>query len=280
MLIRIALGIGFLLCFSQVTLAQKGSPSGGMAVSADEMSLMDEEAKQHFQLGDTLYKGGRFQEAAEEFEQAYKLSSRPKLLYNMYVANRDASNWPKAIESLRGYLDKVPDAPDRINLRARLQSMEEAAARQAEQDAKTAQAEQARLDAEARAAAEALAASERTPKTRTEVEHSIVPVILMGAGAAIAVGGAVTGVLALGAADDLETACGDDKTCPAEESDNIDKAQTLALVTDILIPVGAAVAVTGLVLWLTGALDTEREVPIAALGCGPTSCEATFSTRF
>jgi tetratricopeptide (TPR) repeat protein len=245
------------------------------------MGLMDEEARQHYQLGKNLYDGGRFADAAEEFEQAYKLASRPQLLYNLYVAYRDASNWPKAIESLRAYLDKVQDAPDRVNLRARLQSMEAAAAAQAEQEAQAAKAaEQARAADEARAAAEARAQSQSSQKTRTEVEHSIVPVVLFGVGAAVAIGGGVTGVLALGTQSDLDAACGPDKQCPKGQSSNIDKLKTMALVTDILIPVGATMAAVGAIMWLTGALDSEHEVPAVAMGCGATGCEATWSTRF
>jgi tetratricopeptide (TPR) repeat protein len=257
------------------------APAAPHAVQ-DPTGLMDDEARQHFQIGKTLYDAGRFPQAAEEFEQAYRLSNRPELLYNMYVAYRDAGNTQKAIESLRGYLEKVPDASDRINLKARLQSMEETAARQAEQE--RAAAEQARKEAEARSVAQTAAApaavQDEPKKTETTAtERSIVPWILVGTGGALLVAGTVTGVLALDGASQLEDAC-PDKTCPEEEADTIDETETLALVTDFLIPGGVAIAGVGLVLFFTGALDAEYEAPAASLGCVSGGCQATYRVRF
>jgi tetratricopeptide (TPR) repeat protein len=73
------------------------------AEAARTMSAIDAEAREHFQLGRSFYEQGSFQQAAEEFEIAYRLSARPQLLYNVYVARRDAGNQPMAIDALRGY---------------------------------------------------------------------------------------------------------------------------------------------------------------------------------
>lgn len=254
-------------------VAQDAQPSPDAVQTAQEaeqeqaVSLMDQEARQHFQIGKSLYDAGRFVEAAAEFDQAYKKSGRPQLLYNLYVAHRDSSNWAQAVESLRGYLEKVPDAPDRINLRARLKSMEEAAARDAEQ--------KRQLEAEAERQRQADAA----PKTRVERVRSWVPMILMGAGGALVAGGAVTGFLTKGKTDDLDKSCSGN-ACPPSEEGNIDSAQTLAITTDVLMGAGIVTAGVGLVLFFTGALDTEREVPIASLGCGPAACGASLTGRF
>ncbi len=237
------------------------------AEQEDAMSVMDEEARQHFKIGKSLYDAGRFVEAAAEFDQAYKKSGRPQLLYNLYVANRDASHWAQAVEALRGYLEKVPDAPDRINLRARLKSMEDAAGRDAEQ--------QRQADAEAERQRQADAA----PKTRTEKVRSLVPVILMGVGGALAVGGGVTALLTKSKTDDLEKTCAGN-ACPENQSGTIDSAQTLAITTDVLLGAGLVTAGVGVILFFTGALDTEREVPVASLSCGPTACGATLTGRF
>ena len=206
---------------------------------------MDEEARQHFQLGRTFYDSGRFQQAVEEFQAAYKLSGRPQLLYNVYVAERDAGQLQNAVDALRGYLEKVPDAPDRVNLKARLESLEAQARRQTEQEALTKQV------------AEKPAA--QTPATRTEIKHSVVPWVLTGTGAALLVGSVATGVMAKGKANDLDDTCGG-TTCPSSEQSNVDSTRTLAITTDVLWSVGAAAAITGVVLWLTGALDEERQV--------------------
>jgi tetratricopeptide (TPR) repeat protein len=227
------------------------------------MQAMDAEARQHFQLGRTFYDSGRFQQAVEEFEAAYKLSGRPQLLYNVYVAQRDVGELQEAVDALRAYLDQVPDAPDRVNLKARLESLEAQAKRQAEQEA---------------LAAKASAQPVAEPKTRTEIQRSKVPFIVAGAGGGMLLGSVITGVLAKGKADDLDESCGG-STCPVSEQSNVDSTRTLAITTDVLWSVGAATAITGVVLWLTGALDTEREVPVS-LNVTPNGISTTLSGRF
>lgn len=267
-----ALGLMLVSVWAVPGVAQEGDSHSDAVRSAQEaeqasaVSAMDEEARQHFQIGKSLYDAGRFAEAATEFEQAYKKSKRPQLLYNLYVAQRDASNWAFAVEALRGYLEAVPDAPDRINLRARLKSMEDAASR----------------DAGLRQAAEAQSAQQQapaSPQTRTETVHSRVPWGLMGAGVALLVGGGVTGILTKGKTDDLAANC-EQSVCPPEQSSNIDSAKGLAITTDLLLGVGVVTAGVGAVLYFTGALDAERQAPVANLSCGPRGCAATLTGRF
>jgi tetratricopeptide (TPR) repeat protein len=256
--------------------AQAGPATGDEAARAQQeaeaartMSVIDAEAREHFQLGRTFYDAGRFQQAAEEFEIAYKLSSRPQLLYNVYVARREAGGLPMAIDALRAYLAQVPDAPDRVNLEARLSSLEAQIARQQEQEAARAESERKAADAEAKANA---------PRTRTEKKHSVVPTVLMGTGGALLLGSAVTGGLALSSASDLDDKCGG-TVCPSSQESKVDSTRTLAITTDVLWAVGGAAVATGLVLWLTGVLDSEHEVPVA-LGVTPTSISTQFSGRF
>jgi tetratricopeptide (TPR) repeat protein len=232
------------------------------------MSAIDAEAREHFQLGRKSYEGGRFQEAAEEFEIAYRLSARPQLLYNVYVARRDAGGLSMAIDALRAYLAQVPDVPDRVTLEARLSSLEAQVAHQQEQESARAESERKAAEAEAKANA----------RTRTERTRSIVPIVLLGTGGALLLGSAVTGGLALKSSNDLDKKC-DGNACPASQSGKVDSTKTLAITTDVLWGVGAAAAVTGLILLLTGALDTERQVPIA-FGISPNGISTQFSGRF
>ena len=236
------------------------------AAPSDEtqMRSLDEKARERFELGRTFYEAGRFQQAAEEFGEAYKLSMRPQLLYNVYVANRDAANWDLAIEALRGYLAKVPDPPDAINLRARLRSLEAQAALQREQ--------QARAEEERKRNAR--------PTTRIEKQRSIVPWVLLGTGGALLAGSIATGVLAKSKASELDKTCAEGGIiCPTWRKDDVHGTRTLAITTDVLWSVGAATAITGLVLWWTGKLDTEREVPIA-LGVSPRGVSTSYTVRY
>jgi tetratricopeptide (TPR) repeat protein len=251
------------------TVAASGDVQAAQdAQQAEAMTLMDEEARQHFKLGKALYEAGRFPDAAREFDEAYRLSERPQLLYNAYVAHRDASNLPGAIAALGSYLEKVPDAPDRVNLRARLEAMRAAQARQAEQDAR------------AQAAGQPVAPAAVEPRTRVAVERSVVPFVLLGVGGAMIVGGSVTGVLALRKTSDLDDVCNAESECPPNQRDNIDANKTLSLTTDVVLGTGIVTVAVGLTLWLTGALDKEREVPIADLGCTSSGCALKLTQRF
>ena len=107
--------VGLLVC---------ASAAPALAQGEDES-----EARMHFRVGRAYYDSGRFLEAAHEFEEAYRQSDRPQLLYNIFVAYRDAGRLQEAMEALRRYLELVPDAENRDQLTARLAAMERVAAR-------------------------------------------------------------------------------------------------------------------------------------------------------
>lgn len=231
----------------------------------EQTNALDDEARERFSLGRTFYEAGHFREAAEQFDRAYRLSGRPQLLYNLYVAQRDAGNWSAAESSLRGYLEKVPDAPDRITLDARLRSLEE-------------QNAQRRKQAEESAAARKREAMRQTHK---EVVHSKVPWIVAASGGALLAGSIVTGVIAKSKDGDVDKACAMGGTvCPEWERSDAKKAYGLAITTDLLWTIGGAAALTGLVLWYTGALDTEREVPVAGLAVTQHGMSGSLTVRY
>jgi len=140
--------------------------------------------------------------------------------------------------------------------------------RQEEQEALRAQSERKAAEAEAKF----------KTRTRTERVRSVVPLVLMGTGGALLLGSAVTGGLALGNASDLDEKC-DGSICPPSEKSGVDATKTLAITTDVLWGVGGALAVTGLILFLTGALDKEREVPVA-FGVSPHGISTQLTRRF
>jgi tetratricopeptide (TPR) repeat protein len=228
---------------------------------------MDDEARQQFQRGRAHYDAGRFSEAAQDFSEAYRLSERPQLLYNVYVAHRDAGHTEAAVEALRSYLANVRDAPDQTNLRARLAALEaQLAARAEETRAKEAEV------------APANARAVRT-SVRKETVVSRVPWVFIGTGAGFLVAGAVTGGLALGKRSALEDDC-IGTTCRSSSDSDIHSLRVLSVSTDVLIGTGAAAGITGLVLLLTHALDAERELPALGATVTPRLVGASLTTRF
>jgi tetratricopeptide (TPR) repeat protein len=80
----------------------------------------DEEARSRFQSGRFAYDSGRFDEALRDFQRAYELSERPLILYNVGLAYERLDMLPEAIESFRGFLRQMPDAPNRGEVESRI----------------------------------------------------------------------------------------------------------------------------------------------------------------
>jgi hypothetical protein len=78
----------------------------------------------------------------------------------------------------------------------------------------------------------------------------------LGAGAAFLVAGAVTGGLAISVNKDIERNCPDG--CYADEYDELDRRNNLALATDVLIGVGAGATIAGTALVVLAILKKRR----------------------
>lgn len=250
--------------------------------------LDDEVARQRFNIGRSLYDAGRFVEAGREFVDAFRLSPRPILLFNAFVAYRDAGDLDNAVDNLRRYLEVEPAAPNAAQLQIRLQGMEEALQQQRERDA-AAQAEAEREAAERAAAARAEAereAAEREAALQAQLDQqqgsgvAWLPWTLVGVGAAMGIAGTATGVVTLGRVDDIAAMCPND-TCPpgVSLSDERSDAKTLGIVTDLLLFGGGAIAVTGVVLLIAG-VGRASEPPPASAACGPDGCSLQLRGSF
>ncbi len=270
------------------------APTESMAQSSvTDEDMTDLKARGHFRLGREYYEQGRFAEAAKEFEVAYGLSGRGALLYNVYLAYRDAQDASNAARALRGYLAAVQDIPDREHLTARLAALEAEVA-QAQEEAARQQAESERAERE-RAAAERRA-QEAERRAQLRPERPLWPWLLFGAGVAVTGTGVVLGVMAEGDASDLREQCvADPRTDGAvaplvqgshcapgvELESRRSSIQTRATVADALWIGGAVITATGLVLAF--ALPDEypelEELPVTA-GCSPRGCGAEVRFGF
>jgi hypothetical protein len=72
--------------------------------------------------------------------------------------------------------------------------------------------------------------------------------VMVGAGAAIVAGGAITGGISMGKEKDLKADCNGTQ-CPESRKGDADTIRTMNLTADILYGVGAAAIVTGIVLF-------------------------------
>lgn len=267
-------------------LAPLAQAQGGVI---DMEGMSDQEAKSHFKVAKSLYEAGRFAEAAREFERAYQLSQKPDLLYNVYVAYRDATDLPNATDALRRFLAVAQIEPDvRVNLEARLRAMEEADARSA---APATTAPQSPPAAQPPASPPEPApavqpappeASAGTAELSLDSHASIAPYVLMGLGGAALVAGAITAGVAAGQIGDIEDSCPDD-LCPAEfdldhERDNASSLRTVAFA---LLGGGVVLGAGGLTwLLLDAGGAREERTPSAAVRCGASGCVGSVSGRF
>ena len=268
----------------------------------DMGGMPEQEAKAHFKVGKSLYESGRFAEAAVEWSRAYELSQRTELLYNVYVAYRDASDVPHAIEALRRYLQSAElDDATRVNLQARLRAMEEANRKAPVVAVTPSEPEPAAGGTTAPAPAPEPAAEPAAPEPATTAAPadasassseggSVVPYVLLGVGGALLIGAAVTGAIVLGNEKDLEDNCTDER-CAGDDADKLDSTKSLAVVTDALWITGAVAAGIGGALLIFGG-DSGRDAstaqstartqtrPVASVACAPGACAAMLRGRF
>jgi hypothetical protein len=94
-------------------------------------------------------------------------------------------------------------------------------------------------------------------------------------GLAALAGSAVTGIWALSLNGDLSDSCAEGN-CPSGTGEDIDRMETLAVATDVLLVVGAALTVAGGVLIV---IDQTSETSVG-LSVGPGTYGASFRQSF
>jgi tetratricopeptide (TPR) repeat protein len=196
-----------------------------------------EAAKAHFMAGSAYYEQANYSDAVKEFTEAYRLSQRPDLLYNIALAYERLEKWDDAIDALQKYLRDKPDAQDRAIIQTRIDNLEKR-----------------------RDAAHPQPPLHETPREAEipRAKHNYAAGgALLGVGLAALAASIGTGASALNLQNQLDSVC-KNKVCPASDKSKADTGQALAISTDVLISVGAAAAVVGVVL-----LIVESRRPLA-----------------
>lgn len=84
----------------------------------------DARARELFQLGDRLYQHGQYDAAIDAFREAWRLSHRPLMLFNLANAQERAGYLAEAVASLEGYVDHAPE-DERIAVANRIAALRE-----------------------------------------------------------------------------------------------------------------------------------------------------------
>ncbi len=215
---------------------------------------VDDRARVAFERGREHYDAGRFDQAEQEFQRAYRISGRIELLYNIYVTRRDAGRLEEAAAALREFVERrelPPDAPQARRLRA----LERIIAQRRE-----AAANDARSSSPARSS---------TLGTRVDETLLFGGIGITTLGALALLSSVVTGVLALDDQAVLAAQC-PDRTCSEELRPAFDRAGALVVATDALWIGGAAVAVVGAVM--LGIALSSRARHEVSVACGGSGC--------
>lgn len=113
-----------------VSLLTVSAWAGAAAQAQEQPSQLDEAARLTFEQAREDFVAGRYEQALVRFRQAYELSPRPGLLYNIAQTLDRLRRDEETVAALREYLAAVPDAPNRPEVEARIRVLDQALARQ------------------------------------------------------------------------------------------------------------------------------------------------------
>lgn len=210
----------------------------------------DARARELYENGEILYAEGRYEDAIVAFEEAYRLSGRPLLLFNMANAQERLGRWREALDTLSRYR-AYAQADERDTLDRRIANLER---RLAESPSTTPDTSSS-------------TSSTTTVERRDELPGWArpLPLACLGVGLAGVGTGSVLGGLSLASGADARAQClpdGDGLTrCPSAAAADVDAERGFALGADIALAVGVAGIATGTALALWG--------PGGALLAGP-----------
>jgi len=95
-----------------------------VALSLPAFAQVDK-GRAEYHLGKAAFDRHEYQSAYDHFKQAYMISERPELLFNMALALEELKRPHDAAEALRTYLKFRPQDPDREGIEGRINALEE-----------------------------------------------------------------------------------------------------------------------------------------------------------
>jgi tetratricopeptide (TPR) repeat protein len=234
---------------------------------------LDQAARLTFQAAREAFGNGDYELALERFEQAYNLSPRPVLLYNIGVTLDRLRRDEDAVARFTEYLERVPDAPDRAEVEARIRVLQRAIDER--RAAEAAREEEERIARERR---EALDAQNVTPPGGTtppppEESSGLHPAIALSvAGAALVAGGLLvwSGLDAGSRNDEYEDYVGQADAIRPEGERLFDRVRSAETRTNALIGVAGGLAATAVVLAIFSDWSFGGEDQATTVGAGPT----------
>jgi tetratricopeptide (TPR) repeat protein len=225
------------------------TPTLVRAQGADES--MDTEAHALFEAGRTAFSAGRFVDALAHFQSAYDLSHRAVLLYNIGQCHDRLRHDTEALAAFEGYLEAIPDAPQRGEVESRIAILREATARSA-----TTATTETQTETETEVTPPVVTPPDEPPQSEAAApvaeshDAGAGPWVLLGVGAAVAIAGAILVGVAFSDISTVENAPANSDFSAVRDA--YDQAPVLSGVGWASLGVGAAMAVVGIVWGVAG----------------------------
>lgn len=208
----------------------------GPAWAQDESSS-DERARSLFDDGAEAYELGRYEDAIPLWEESWRLSLQPLILYNLANAYERAGHLEQALESLERYRPSAP-SEERAVLDQRIEALEvRVAAVQAERDLEA--AEDARREAERLAERQRAEQAEMRQERSTEQTRSPAGWLVGGLGVAALGTGLGFTVAAGNSRTQVATYCVDGGPCSVQAADYVARNRTHRIAAWTGLGVGA-----------------------------------------
>ncbi len=262
-----------------------GASAGEPATAPPTPSSRDlAEARGHFQAGAAAFRAGRYEEAAEEFQQAYTLTRSADVLFNLATCYDRLDRRPEAVHEYQRYLQLEPQATDRDRVGHRIHELQVMMAAVDQAGAPGGQGSGAQAPGQDDGAAGGNA-GHTTPTGHRSSMWRIATYATYGLAGAALIGAVVTGIVSASIHAGLVQSCDENRVCPADKASDIDTGRTLAGVSTALTIVTIVAAAGGTALLLF-APRTREQAPApahaghVALGPGPGLVGASARVTF
>jgi tetratricopeptide (TPR) repeat protein len=256
-------------------VAIAGAQPAPRVVSAEDKK----KAGEHFERGRNAYNFGNYDVAISEYQAAFDLTGAAEFIFNIAQTHRTKGNKQAALETYKKYIAIDPGGAGVASARSHIEALEaelraeEAAAaarKKAEEDAakrRTQEAEAARIAAAKIARDEAAAAAKRRVDAAESAQRQknaryfrVAGMLSTGAGVATI---GVAGIFGLRARS-LSREASDVTGMWTDEADRkVASADSSERTMFVLLGVGAAVAITGGVLYYVGRRSRSEASPTA-----------------
>lgn len=227
----------------------------------------DRRAHELYELGDRLYSHGQYDAAIDSFREAYRLSRRPLMLFNLANAQERAGYLPGAVESLERYLPSVPEA-ERGAVENRIASLGERIASTSELPSTPEPELPSTPKPELPSTPEPA-----LPSTPDPAPDLIGPAAVLTTGGLFLAAGLVLGIASLDVRSQIDSMCAtlDDgrRLCPLAAEGLIEENLTLSAIADVSLVFGAVGVVLGVYLLVDAISGQDASVVVrAAIGPG------------